>query len=166
MKAGNTGSDVPATPPEMNRFREIDVRLAVLAVDLSRRLGLYVFLPLVIVTGIIVAATARLAFQELTEPHGASVNTLCFGLGTAVFVLSLVLFAQRRHPRPYVMIPSGCVAIAVGILLLIAWTMSIVHGDWGGNAWSILIGWIYWFGPVNFGIALCRYGYLLYRASH
>ena len=151
--------DQPTERPAEDRFRHIDARIAVHAIEVSRKLGVLVFLPLALVSALVALITFNSLLVEFSS-GGPYAESRWFIVSFLIFVLSLALFSQRKRPRPIVLIPSGIFSITVGLVLLVGWCSGIAAGCWKQDLGLALLGLVLWFGPLAFGWSLCRYGFL------
>jgi hypothetical protein len=165
LEASFNMADQPDTreaPPGKGRFRVIDANL-LNAIDLSRRLGLYVFLPVLVLSALTSLITLKSFLNGLSSGGLLHGESLYFVVSSSVFLACLVLFLQRRRPRYYLMIPCGIVSVAVGIVVFVGWLDGFRRGEWQKDPSLLLFSWVIWFAPLSFGLSLCRYGYLLFK---
>lgn len=144
------------------RFREIDLALVAMAIELSRKSGIYVFLPLSLVSALVALITG---VSLLDGADGASwIDIYWFLSSVVVFAITTTLFVQRGKARWWIMIPLGTIVSAIGLALLLGWALSFKEAVRTQKIFLASMGWIMGAGPAGFGISLCRYGAYLFRS--
>ena len=97
--------------------REPDVRIWDRALEVSRLLGLYVFLPLMVVTAIISVVTFSSFLSDMSEGK-LSIESYWFFASFSVLLLAIAFFSQRKRIRSVVLLPAGVVFVSAGIFFL------------------------------------------------
>jgi len=144
-----------------DRFRHIDIRVVAVAIELTRKLGIYIFLPVAIFSALLIAITAGPFFSEFSLGHKLSKESVWFLISAVAFILSTGLFVQRKRPRPFLLILAGGTISVMGLIFLVTLFWDVLTGGWGKDIGFALFGLVFGLAPLLFGLALCKYGFLL-----
>ena len=147
-----------------SRFSDIDMKTTMVALELSRKLGRVLFLPLALGAAILSLITVRFFAEEAGAGHWQSPVAIWFYASFALMTMSGCFWALRGTPRPIILIPFGCLVFTGGCLLFAGWIQVMVQESIREDPFNILMVAIP-LACLAFGKSLVLHGVALWRQS-
>lgn len=123
-------------------------------------MGLFVFLPLAVVSGMGAAALTAVVIEE-SGPMTATVelDLAIIGACAVACLASTAIFVQRHRVIPWIMIPVGCMVLVFGATVFVGAVAMAFELEWSLVGWLLPIA----VATTTFGFALVKSAYLKMR---